>query len=106
MTFRLRLARTARFLRLRRLADAIEPKLTPWWLQRPMGYREHSAVAQEPTQEAAERLPVFEDVLLSQMQYTDEQKRKALVREAMLNPDPELAGKAAAELHRMIFEGR
>lgn len=102
---RYKAARVVRFLRLRRLADAIGPPPTPWYLRRPLPYLEHFAGAEEPTQSDVETLPVVDGVFLAYARWMDEGKRAKLIEVAFTEPDPVKAGQAAAELRHMIFQG-
>jgi hypothetical protein len=96
----------ARFLRLRRLAAALQPPVTPWWFRRPLGYREHFVDPAEPAGDYAGLGEFFEDVLLSQARYLDDMKRDKLAREVFTNPSPDMAGRAVEELRWMENEGR
>ncbi|WP_454199564.1 hypothetical protein [Nocardia sp. Marseille-Q1738] len=100
-----RTGRALRAIHLSRWADALDPPLTPWWLRRPLGYREHFVDPSEPVEDYTALSDHFEDVLLSQMHYRDGQKRAKLIEIAFTEPDPVKAGQAAAELRRMIFQG-
>ncbi|UGT65308.1 hypothetical protein LTT66_18230 [Nocardia gipuzkoensis] len=95
-----------RAIHLSRWADALDPPLTPWWLRRPLGYREFFADPIEPAEGYTGLAEHFEDVLLSQMRFMDDQKRDKLIREAFTNPDPDMAGRAVEELRWMGAEGR
>lgn len=103
---RRRLARVARVLRLHRLAAALQPPVDPWWFRRPLGYRERFVDPTEPADDYTGLYEHFEDVLLAQMRYMDDQKRDKLTREVFTNPSPDMAGRAVEELRWMENEGR
>ncbi|HEY9414274.1 MAG TPA: hypothetical protein VIQ30_05910 [Pseudonocardia sp.] len=93
------------FLHLRRLADRINPPLTPWYLRPPLGYTEHFAsVDASPSSDSPE--VQYEDVFLSQARHMAKQKQVKLLEVTMTEHDPEVASKAWAELRRMILQGR
>ncbi|WP_280201273.1 hypothetical protein [Nocardia cyriacigeorgica] len=103
---RRRLGSLLRSLRLRRLADRFDPPLTPWYLRKPLGYHEHFATEEDEHPSAILPGWYHDDVLLAQARYLAERKRAKLIEVATTEPDPELAGAAAAELRRMIVPGQ
>lgn len=103
---RCKTARVAQFLRLGRLADAIRPPVTPWYLRRPLEYTEHFTGGEDVGPVDTALAPVYEDVTLAHARWADEGKRAKLIEVAFTEPDPVKAGQAAAELRHMIFQGR
>lgn len=103
---RRRLARVARVLRLHRLAAALQPPADPWWLRRPLGYRQRFVDPTEPTEDYTGLHGYFDDVLFAQMRWWDSQKRAKLTEEVFTNPSPDMAGRAVEELRWMENEGR
>ncbi|MEU2013090.1 hypothetical protein [Nocardia sp. NPDC019302] len=101
-----RTGRALRAIHLHRWADALDPPLTPWWLRRPLGYREVFVDPSEPAEDYTGLSEFFEDVLISQMRFRDGQKRDKLTREMFTNPDPDMAGRCVEELRWMDAEGR
>lgn len=117
-----RTGRALRAIRLSRWADALDPPLTPWWLRRPLGYKEIYSGIQDGTCDICGEtstpahlcscwvplgaMPEFEDVLLAAARYKDDQKRDKLTLEVFTNPDPDMAGRAVEELRWMSAEGK
>jgi hypothetical protein len=88
------------------LAAVLQPPATPWWFRRPLGYREFFTDPAQPAEDYSGLYEHFEDVLLAQARYRDDQKRAKLIEEVFTNPSPDMAGRAVEELRWMENEGR